>query len=272
MPLHFEALTEKMHSTLLSWILQEELERVNDAFAQSNKQYFLGSAPLVDKKTGREIGKYVFTFFNNTEQERNELLDLDIVLNNDTPTELVFSKKLSQSSSSNEYYEAIVAESEQHFIVETVNRYAEEREIEGETLPVYISAFPYALTVFKNERAFNTFCGFKKPVKVGNTDLRVHGLGTDFIMPGSVFGKTQGEEEMPWTFVVGVVENFSKVTIAFGERRHEAYIIQLRTALGIIPVLAGIEMFDLKKLSKGKIVGMNAYIKANFVKDKYSPA
>ena len=268
MPLHLEALTEKKHPELLSWILQKELQSINDAFAQSNKRYFLGTTPLVDKKKKQEIGKYVFTFFSNIEQQRNEILDLDIVLTNDTPTVVAFEKKLPESSDSNEYYEVVTQESEQHLIVETVNRYVEEREIEGETLSVYISAFPFELTVFKNEKDFNKFCGFEKAINVADTGLLVHGLGTNFIMPGGIFGNKK-EDENPWSFVVGTVEDFTKIVIAFGERMHKAYIIQLRTAVGIIPVLAGEEMFDVKKISKGKIIGMNAYMKANFVKDKY---
>lgn len=269
MPLHLEALTEKNHPELLSWILQEELQSIDDAFAQSGKRYFLGTTPLVDKKKGREIGKYVFTFFSNMEQKRNEILDLDIVLNNNTPTEIVFEKKLPQSSDSNEYYEIVTKESEHHLIIETVNRYVKEQEIEGKTLPVYISAFPYELTVFKDEKAFNKFCGFEKAINVADTDLLVHGLGTNFTMPGGILGGEKSVEEKPWSFVVGIVEDFSEVKIAFGKIQHKAYIIQLNTALGIIPVLAGLEMFDIKKLSKGKIIGMNSYIKANFVKNKY---
>lgn len=269
MPVHFDSLTETKYSELFAWILQEALENCNDAFAQSNGKYFLGSAPFIDQKTGKEIGKFVFTFFSNIEQQRNEILDVDIVLNNDMSTEITFSKKLPQSSDSNEYYEAITAESGQHLIVETVNRYVEEREIEGETLSIYASAFPYGLTVFKNEKEFNKFFGFEKAINVADTGLRVHGLGTDFIMPGGILKDNDKTEKTPWSFVVGTVEDFSKVTIAFGENQYNAYIIQLHTALGTIPVLAGTEMFNMKKLSKGRIVGMNAYIKANFVRNQY---
>lgn len=268
MPLHLEALTEKDTPEILSWILGEELQSINDAFAQSNKRYFLGSTPLRDKKSGKEIGKYVYTIFSNLEKQRNEILDLDIVLNNNTPVELSFDTKRKESSASNEYYEAVTLEKEQHLIVETVNRYVIEAEIEGKQVSVYASAFPYELTVFDDEKAFNKFCGLENPIEIANTGMFVHGSGTDFISPGGLFGKRE-EEETPWSLVIGVVEEFEDVTIAFGENTREAYLIYLNTAIGILPTLAGKEMFDLKRLSKGKIIGMNAYIKANFVKDKY---
>ena len=92
MPLHLEALTEQNSSEILAWILQEELQSINDAFVQSNKRYFLGTTPLVNQKTDKEIGKYVFTFFSNIEQQRNEILNLDITLNNDSQIELQFAK------------------------------------------------------------------------------------------------------------------------------------------------------------------------------------
>ncbi len=269
MPLHLEALTEERTSETLTWILQKELQSINDAFAQSNKRYFLGSTPLTDKKTGKEIGKYVFTFFNNVEQQRNEVLDLDIILNNDAPVELLFDTKLEKSSASNEYYEAVTAEGEQHLIVETVNRYVIEDEIEGKNVSVYASAFPYELTVFDDERAFNKFFGFENPIQVADTDILVSGFETTFTAPSGVLSNEVDADEAPWSFIVGEVEGFSDITIAFGAKEHEAYIIYLKTVLGTLPTLAGKEMFDLSGLSEGKIIGMNAYIKANFVKDKY---
>ena len=97
----------------------------------------------------------------------------------------------------------------------------------------------------------------------------VHGLGRNFIAPGGVFNGMANDDEAPCSFVVGVVELFSDIKISFGENKHEAHIIYLNTAIGTLPILAGKEMFDMQGLSKGKIIEMNAYIKANFVKDKY---
>ena len=70
-------------------------------------------------------------------------MDLDITLNNDSQVELLFATKLPQSSDSNEYYEAATVETEQHLIVETVNRYVIESEIEEKR---FRFAFPHSLT------------------------------------------------------------------------------------------------------------------------------
>lgn len=69
MPLHLDSLTEDSSPEILSWILQEELQKVDEAFAQSSKIHFLASRPLQDARTSRKIGKYVFTFFANQKSE-----------------------------------------------------------------------------------------------------------------------------------------------------------------------------------------------------------
>lgn len=268
MPLHLDSLMENSSPEILSWILQEELQNVDDAFAQSNKVYFLGSRPLQDVSTNRKIGKYVFTLFSNRKEQRNEILDIDIVLNNITPVPLRFEKKLPQSSDSNEYYEAIIADTDQHFIIETVNRYTIEKEIEGTTQEVYLSAFPFALTIFDSEKDFNKFCGFEKAIDVANTGLMVHGISTTFISPGDLLNH-EDHDEAPWSFIVGTIADYQEVRIAFGKNCYNAYLVLLRCALGELPTLIGTEVFDTRKIGIGKIVGMNASVKANFVKDKY---
>jgi len=45
--------------------------------------------------------------------------------------------------------------------------------------------------------------------------------------------------------------------------------VTVHSALGELPTLIGKEMFDTRRIAIGKIVGMNASIKANFVMDKY---
>ena len=145
MPLRLGALTEQNASDTFVSILGDKLQHINDAFAQSNKRYFLGSTPLTDEKTGKQIGKYVFTFFSNIEMQRNEILDIDIVLDNDSPVELSFSTRLKKSSDSNEYYEAVTVDTEQHLVVETVNRYVIESEIEEKNVYIELSMRDFAL-------------------------------------------------------------------------------------------------------------------------------
>ena len=271
MPVRLCALTEKKTSDIFAWILQHELQNANDALATqvNGRTYAVASSPLYDLISGSEIGKFVFTIFSNIKMGRNEILDVDLVLNNTTPTVLAFEKMLPQSSDSNEYYEVITQESEQHLIVETVNRYAVSGNINRTERPVYVSAFPYQLTVFDSIKAYNKFCGFEKPVQVGNLDLTVHGLGTTFACPGNLPDRNPSNDEPPWSFMAGEIKSFKKVKIAFGSILREAYLIILHSALGDLPTLAGTEMFDLNNIETGKVVGMNAYIKANFIMDKY---
>ena len=166
MPLHLEALTEHGTTEILTWILQNPLQNANDAFGsqKNEKIYAVVSYPLSDSTTREEIGKYVFTVFTNMEQQCNEIIDIDIVLNNTNSTKLLFENRLSQSSDSNEYYEVVTKELDQHLVVETVNRYTVPDEIEGKEKEVFVSAFPFELTIFETVEAYNKFCGFEKPV------------------------------------------------------------------------------------------------------------
>lgn len=267
MPLHLDSLTRKDTSGLLAWILQVELQGVTEACASADKLYVLGSTPLIDRNTKTEIGKYIFTMFINAAKKATEILDIDIVLNNDTPVELVFERKLKQSSRANEYYEITTTETEHHLNIETVNRYIVDGEIEGSTMPVYASAFPFRLTIFDDQAAYNKFCGFEKAVELANTGMFVHGLGTQFTMPGGLGGKDSDED--PWTFLVGTINSYREITIAFGKDSFEAYIIDLDTALGALPTLVGKDVFDTGNIAVGKIVAMDACIKANFSSGKY---
>ncbi|MDD6358329.1 MAG: hypothetical protein PUG15_09630, partial [Bacteroidales bacterium] len=104
-------------------------------------------------------------------------------------------------------------------------------------------------------------------VEVRNTGRFVQGLSTQFTMPGGLLDKDSDED--PWTFIVGTIKNYTAVTIAFGDISYEAYVVHLETALGELPTLVGRELFDTTNIAAGKIVGMKACIKVNFVQDKF---
>ena len=269
MPLHLDAITERERQEIFMWIMQDALQNANDAFAskKDGKTFAVASYPLFDSQTGNEIGKYVFTIYTNFEKQCNEILDVDIVLNNTTPTRLHFERRLPQSSDANEYYEVVASEMGQHLIIETVNRHTVQGAIEDTDKEVFVSAFPFQLTIFETLDAYNKFCGFEKPVQVGGMDLEVHGFGTTFACPGNLFQKNDTED--PWSFVVGEIKNYQEISISFGSIKRDAYLVILHSALGELPTLVGKEIFDTSNIGIGKIVGMNACVKANFVKDKY---
>ena len=272
MPLHLEAITEQETAGVLTWILQSALQNANDAFVtqKNGTTYAVASYPLLDASTGNEIGKYVFTIYTNLEKQCNEILDLDIVLNNETPAKLHFECKLPQSSASNEYYEILTSETKQRLVVETVNRYTEPNEIEGKDKDVFVSAFPFQFNIFETVEAYNKSCGFEKPIQVANTDIKVHGLGTTFACPGNVLRPS--DEETPWSFMAGEIKAFREITVAFGSIKRAAYLVTLRSALGDLPTIVGKEVFDTSKIGVGRIVSMYACVKANFIKDQYPKA
>lgn len=230
----------------------------------------MGSKGIIDAQTGKQIGKYVFTFFSNVTEKRNEVLDIDIVLNSVAPVELEFLVKHPESSDANEYYEVQTTNTEQHLNIETVNRHMIPTTILDTKQTVYCSAFPFELTIFDNAAALNEFCGFGNTgVKVGDTDFTVHGLGETFISPGGFFQKEKNEDEVPWSLVAGTIKSYENATMSFGNQKYEIIIAQLDTALGVIPTMIGKEVFDISNIAVGKIVFMNACIKANFSNGNY---
>ena len=69
--------------------------------------------------------------------------------------------------------------------------------------------------------------------------------------------------------MAGTIKSYEDATLSFGSQKHEVIIAQLDTALGVLPTLIGKEVFDFRNIAVGKIVFMNACIKANFANGSY---
>jgi hypothetical protein len=134
--------------------------------------------------------------------------------------------------------------------------------IEDTESAVRVSAFPFELSVYDSLQALNAWVGFDKVIDVGGTGLRVGGLSADFTAPGSAFSRK--DDDGNYSFVVGTVNSYEDAVVRFGQHQFAFSIIWLDTAMGIIPVAAGREVFDLEKLEAGKVIGMNADIKCDF--------
>ena len=264
MPLHLNSLAntnEDLNAELLAHILGPAFEATNRGFAAKDDLHFVGSSDMVDEKTGEVVGYFIYTIWTNLKEQRNEILDLDIILFNEKTTPIRFLHKLPSSSDSNEYYDAETYGTEQHFQLETVCRYAVSEEILDTVRDVYISAFPFELSVFDNISAFNEFIGFKQPHPIGDTGLTTAGLSETFLAPGSLFSSKNDDDA--YSYVVGTVESFKDVSVKFGKTNIDFTIAQVKTAFGIIPVAMGRDVFDIEKMRPGMIVAMNADIKAD---------
>jgi len=66
------------------------------------KLCLIGRTEMVDKNTGKVIGHFVYTIWTNLDEQRNELLDVDITLCNENRTSVRFLNCLPASSDSNE--------------------------------------------------------------------------------------------------------------------------------------------------------------------------
>ncbi len=269
MPLRLDAIMSDQSSDVLAWLLEKELQSADDAFATKDGRYLHLSNTFLDAKTHASIGRYVFTLFRDEEHKALQILDMDIVLNNAFPVCLEFATRYEPSSDANEYYE-VLTEDEQHLCVETVNRHTVPGDILGTKQTVYVSAFPFKVSIYNNLAELNHTLGLdKRTLKIGDDEYTIGGLSDTFTALGRVLSGEQKAEQDPWSTMVGVVHSYQDATLQFGNRAYEVCIVQLKTALGVLPTIMGKERFETDKLSPGKVVLMDACIKANFIQNNY---
>jgi len=266
MPLHFNSMTNDNCSEHFVWLLQEGMDQCDSIHVTEDKKYIHLRLTLEDTLSGEAIGKVVYTLLHG--EKALEILDLDIVWNNDICTPLQFNELRDGSSDSNEYYEAETVGEGQHLEIETVNRHVITEELLDTEREVFISAFPFELSVFSDIDAFNAWAGFeKKTVAFGDLELRLGGFSDKFMMPGGIADEKKKRDES-YSFVVGTVLSYRDVELTFGEAALPFVLAKVDTALGAIPVAMGREVFDLKELKVGCIVAMNADIKADLARDE----
>ncbi len=264
MPVHLDSIineSDEIQYKLLDGILSNDLENPDSVCFSEDKRKFAVTKYFLNNKK-EKIGKTVVTFMTNSEQTAHELLDIDLTLLSNKPIKLLFEKRLEASSEANEYYDVIG--DEKHFQIETVNRCNLHKEmIEGTEEEVYVSAFPFQLDVFDSVDGFNKKVGLDKPIKTGGFELEIQGFAEDFVGVGGVF---LDNLDVICSVMIGIVESFEDMTVNIGGNEFEVVLIQLKTGIGIIPVIASRKVFDLTGLDKGKTIVMIADIKADFVK------
>ena len=154
MPLHLNSITnDSQNSEPFAWMLQKGMDECDSIFITEDQKYFHIRCNILDKLSGQNIGKLVYTILHG--EKTLEIKDLDIVWNNDTPTLLQFNTLRDGSSDTNEYYEAETVEEGQHLEIETVNRHVVPEDILNTEREVFISAFPFELSVYADIDAFN---------------------------------------------------------------------------------------------------------------------
>lgn len=194
---------------------------------------------------------------------------MDIVLNNAYPVCLEFVTRYEPSSDANEYYE-VLAEEEQHLCVETVNRHTVPGDILGAKQTVYVSAFPFKVSIYNDLAELNHALGLdKRTLKIGGEEYTIGGLSDTFTALGGVLSREQKAEQDPWSTMVGAVHSCQDATLQFGDRAYEVCIVQMKTALGLLPTIMGKERFETDRLSPGKVILMDACIKADFIQENY---
>lgn len=271
MPVHFNSIINEydndsinLKSLLLAGIIENDLDNADNVYGSKNKKKFTATKYIIDNDNNEKIGKSVITIMVNHKKKINEILDIDLTLLNESYVQLFFDEKLIESTEANEYYDVHTIDNEVHFQIETVNRCTVEEENIVDTIQkVYLSAFPFKLSIFNTIDDFNKEYGFAKPIKIRDTELEVHGYSEEMVGVGGFF--TENMDEI-CSFIIGKIISFDDINAIIGGIKLSFTIIRIRTAFGIIPVAASRDVFDLSNMSKGKVLAMLADIKADFIK------
>lgn len=267
MPLHLSALTNNDQDEFLAQLLQNGLDHAEDAIASEDKRILHLANPMWDASTGERIGKFVFTLLIDDAHKAFEVIDIDITLDSAETTELRFLEKLPQSSDANEYYDVETTDNGIRLQIETVNRHFLAGDIVNTAQRVRACAFPFQLTVYDDMDALNEAAGLRQTVNVNGTDMSVGGLSSIFAAPGSL-GSIGGSENDIYSLMVGIARDIRNVSVKLGEKTLAFVIVQLESALGLLPVAMGRDVFDLDKLAPGRAIMMNADVKADFAVDQ----
>ena len=262
MPVHFNSFIaeekEQLKTKLYSDIVTKYTEKADDIFTTEDKTKIIMTSYFEDINTKNNIGKVVITLLVRT--DCIEIVDTDIVLLTDSKIKLHFEEKLKESSEANEYYVVYDLAQERHFIIETVNRYTINDELEGRDQEVYLSAFPFKLDIFENEKEMNKSLGLGKEINIPGIGKSPISFSSRMLADGRIMG---GIKE-PCSFIIGQVKDFLAVEVDIAGNILKFKIIYLETGVGIMPVVVSDENFDLHKLKQDALIVMFADIKADF--------
>ena len=234
MPLHLNSFVEeKKDKKIFAEILDLCIKAQNPI--SSDGVHFHMDYSLVDEEKER-FGKLVFTF--SVVDDCLSLIDADIVIVSEKPKSLLFEYKLPKSGEATEYYDVIAVDDDLHFQV------------------------PFTFDIYDNIEVFNEKSGLKD-IKTKTGEV-VYGFSEQFMCPN--ISNSESNETDSYTFMLGIIKDIDNIELKIGRTTMDFKILYLKTGAGIIPTVVSDKVFDLSNLGKGKLVAMNADVKADFRK------
>lgn len=234
---------------------------VGDYFNKSGSRvspdgvHFNSRCFVEDKSINGWVGQIVYTL--KVVDGTLMLYDCDVVFSASKPVELMFEYKLPCSDEATEYYDAFLEETDHHFQIQTVNRYAVKGDIEGTKQKVYLSALPISFVVAKDMEKLNKELGFKPIEKDGHV---IKGFAKDFM--GS---NMRDDSDMdPFSMICGKVKTVRDVAWKIGRKEFKFELITLETGAGIMPMAMNHEIFGKPKVKVGDYMFATAHVKADF--------
>ena len=254
MPKRLESfITNKYRDEFESWMIRRKYYDNPTAYNNSHSHY---RADIRDKNTNEIIGKVILSCVADYRELRGE--DWDIVLKNDSVSEIKFLKKLCSISGADDYYYAEATKSGVHFQLETVERHVLNEykdKLEGSERNVYLCAFPFYVKVHENMNAVN-----------GN-DTSCIEFSKKFAARASALNLLRETDEMDefHTYFFGKVSDIKEVVLDVCSEDIEFLIVTVLSGMGEMPVAMSKEVFDLEGLKVGCMLELKAYVKADFL-------
>lgn len=199
---------------------------------------------IIDENTEEPLGNVIVSMVADQNTGKSMYVDVDLSFYSEKPVPIQLEGKIGENSFANQHFNALYLErAEQHFWLETVNRFGSNPELEGLEVSAYISIFPQRVTVYKDLVELNKAYGL--PKEINNPAIREIGI-TSITYSDSFIAAIEDYNKL-----FGTVVSMKDVEVHLEPLTLSFVLAQVRTAFGIVPVAMSRELFDLKELAPG---------------------
>ena len=211
---------------------------------------------LVDQRSGEPVGNVIVSLVGDQKTGKSRYVDVDLSFYSDEPVRIQLENKIGENSFANQHFNAVYLEvAEQHFCLETVNRFGSNPELDGTEVSAYISIFPQRVTVYKDLKELNRAYGLPKEIE--NPAMREIGI-TSICYSDTFIAAFEDYNK-----VFGTVVSMKDVELQMDPLTLNFVLAKVRTGFGIVPVAMSRELFDLENLAPGCALDIEGRIVAD---------
>ena len=253
MALHLESITsEKLTHEEYTELGKNAVLTARDCYQPIPPLYHFRT-DMIDRNTGELIGLFVTSLYADAAENRNVILDEDIIFPCEQGVKLRLLRKIGEASFADQLYTAVLPGTDYPpFWVETVNRFTVAPQLEGKEVEGTITFYPEQISCFENMTALNHAYG--APFHIDKPGLEELGL-TDFGYSDRFMTVVEGYPKL-----FGTVISVREICSSIGDLELKFSLIYARTALGIIAIPIKMELFDIEKIEPGNALDLAGII------------